>query len=358
MTGHATAQRPAGVGFLGAGPVTQAIHLPTLARLGDEFRVETVMDVDAGLAASVADRVGARSTTSMAELLDDDRVEVVVVCSPHVFHAEQVVAACRAGKRAILCEKPFAFDAQQASGIAAVSRQTGVPIVVGAMHTFDAGWLAGFEAWGDRTVTGIRSSIALPPNPRFEDFATELTGRPSGSPPAAAAADAIRGGVLGLAIHDLPLVRQLLPAGARPQVVDARVLQPGGYLIILEAAGVPVELHAVTSHNWRADWVLEAIAPDAVLRVDFTPSYVQAGSAIAQLITAEGARRFGPFEYSGYESEWRSLAGILRGTAAPPELQTLIDDLSFALQIADSAVERVTDARAMTAATDDRGGRR
>jgi Predicted dehydrogenases and related proteins len=344
--------RPAGVGFLGAGPVTQAIHLPTLARLADEFRVEWVMDVDADLAASVAVRAGARSTTSMDELLADERVEVVVVCSPHVFHAEQVVAACRAGKRAILCEKPFAFDAQQASDIAAVSDETGVPIVVGAMHTFDEGWLAGIEAWDGRAVTGIRSSIALPPNPRFEDFATDVVGRPAIPPAPGTAGDAIRGGVLGLAIHDLPLVRQLLPRDAEPRVLEARVLKPGGYLILLEAAGVPIELHAVTSRNWRPDWVLEATAEDAVLRVDFTPSYVQAGSASAELITEHGARRFGPFEQSGYESEWRAIAGILRG-ATPPLLQTLIDDLDFALQIADAAAERVTNPAASDAPNSD-----
>ena len=33
------------VGILGAGPVTQAIHLPTLARLSDDFEVRVVMDV-------------------------------------------------------------------------------------------------------------------------------------------------------------------------------------------------------------------------------------------------------------------------------------------------------------------------
>ena len=30
--------QPLGIGFLGAGPVTQAIHLPTLARIGDLSR--------------------------------------------------------------------------------------------------------------------------------------------------------------------------------------------------------------------------------------------------------------------------------------------------------------------------------
>ena len=48
-----------GVGIIGAGAVTQAIHLPTLARLPDQFRVVTVMDVDAGAAELVAARAGA-----------------------------------------------------------------------------------------------------------------------------------------------------------------------------------------------------------------------------------------------------------------------------------------------------------
>lgn len=335
---------PIGVGFLGAGPVTQAIHLPTIALLGDAFRVEIVMDVDAELAQSVAARVGARSTTSMTEVLADERVEVVAVCSPHAFHAEQVVAACRAGKRAILCEKPFAFDTRQAAEIARVSRETGVPIVVGAMHTFDRGWIAAAQAWGDRRPGGIRSSIALPPNSRYEDFASEITGRPTSSPLRDSAADAIRGGVLGLAIHDLPLIRHLLPAGAEPRLLDARVLTPGGYLILLEADGIPVELHSVTSDNWRPEWVLEATTADAVLHVDFTPSYVQAGSSVAEVVTEAEASRFGPFRPSGYESEWRAVADIVHGAAAPPALQTLIDDLDFALRIADAAAESVSTA--------------
>jgi myo-inositol 2-dehydrogenase / D-chiro-inositol 1-dehydrogenase len=59
---------PLGVGFVGAGPVTQAIHLPTLARLTELFTVTHVTDIAdeiaASVAARVAARVGARSSTS------------------------------------------------------------------------------------------------------------------------------------------------------------------------------------------------------------------------------------------------------------------------------------------------------
>jgi myo-inositol 2-dehydrogenase / D-chiro-inositol 1-dehydrogenase len=57
--------RPLGVGVIGSGPVTQAIHLPTLATLTDRLRVRHVMDVDAGVAEEVAARTGARASTTV-----------------------------------------------------------------------------------------------------------------------------------------------------------------------------------------------------------------------------------------------------------------------------------------------------
>ena len=103
-----------GVGILGAGPVTQAIHLPTLARMRGVLHTARIMDVDAAVAESVAGRVGAAWTTDITELLDDENVQIVVVCSPHQFHAAQVVAACRTGKQAVLREKPFAMTKAEA----------------------------------------------------------------------------------------------------------------------------------------------------------------------------------------------------------------------------------------------------
>src|SRR5207247_5670149 len=137
-----------GVGVIGAGPVTQAIHLPTLATLADRLRVVHVMDVDGAVAAAVAARTGARSTTDVQALLDDAAVDVVAVCSPHQFHAEQVEAATKAGKRGILCEKPLATTVEQAQRIADVSASSGVPVVVGAMHVHDPAFVAASRAWG------------------------------------------------------------------------------------------------------------------------------------------------------------------------------------------------------------------
>jgi predicted dehydrogenase len=340
----APADRPLGVGILGAGPVTQAIHLPALARLQDILEVRNIMDVDPAVASSVAARVGASASTSMEALLADPAVDVVAICSPHQFHAAQVIAACRAGKKAVLCEKPFAMNAEEAAGISAVSTETGVPIVVGAMHTFDPGWLAAEQNWGGlpEQVHTIRSSIVLPPNARFEDFATEIVTRPAAGQPdytdIEVIKNALRGGIMGLAIHDLPLVRRFTPDFAGIEVLQVFHVRPFGYAVSLRTPTRTIELRAVMNSTWKPEWTFEAIADDAALHIDFTPSYVQAGSAVATLSRRNGneTSTFGPYGHNGYEGEWRELAELARGTRRAPSAQTLIDDLTFALAIADA----------------------
>ena len=81
------------------------------------------------------------------------------------------------------------------------------------------------------SATHIRCSTVLPPNPRFEDFATEVTNRqppqaPSPSAPVDDRANRLRGGILGLAIHDLPLIRAFLTATDRIVVHAAHDLDP------------------------------------------------------------------------------------------------------------------------------------
>ncbi|HEX5727868.1 Gfo/Idh/MocA family oxidoreductase [Microbacterium sp.] len=345
---------PLGVGILGAGPVVQAIHLPTLARLSDRFTVRHIMDISPDVAASVSGRVGARWSTSLEELLADPDVDVVAICSPPQFHAAQVTAAMNAGK-AVLCEKPFATTPEEAAEIAATARATGVPVVVGAMHAFDPAWTAVREAWGDLPATAhtVRSTMILPFNDRYEDWSTEVLGRPGFPPPGPTTpeirAGMMSGGVLGLAIHDLPLIRTFLPAPEAFHVDSATVLKPFGYSIIGTADGGTIQLVGRLHAQWQPTWELEVFSDDVALHIDFTPSYVHAGSAVATLSYADGtSRRFGPYEHNGYEGEWLALYALIGGdTSAAPSGTALIDDLTFALRVAGNASNYVlTEARA------------
>ena len=59
---------------------------------------------------------------SYAELVEDPLLDVVYVATPHPFHYEHTMLALRAGVP-VLCEKPFALNARQASDMIRVAGQ-------------------------------------------------------------------------------------------------------------------------------------------------------------------------------------------------------------------------------------------
>lgn len=337
---------PLGVGIIGSGSVVQGIHLPTLARLSDILTVRHIMDVDLAAATAAGERVGARSSDTIEELLADDTVDIVAVCSPHRFHSEHVTAACRAGAAVVLCEKPFATTREEAAALAREAEDSGTRIVVGAMHTFDPGWQFARDHWGDLPANAsfVRSSIVLPFNDRFERWSTEVE-VPVGIPvrdtsTAEARAAQITARILGLGIHDIPLARTFLPDWSDLTVVGARLLEPLGYTVTIEAGERIAEFTGSFRDYGVPEWEFEAIGPDAALHLEFAPSYVQAGSATVT-IRRDGARvAFGPHHENGYEREWRHAAALVHDPHTPTAaLADLVDDLSFALEIADRAGE-------------------
>jgi predicted dehydrogenase len=332
-----------GVGFIGAGPVTQAIHMPVIASLGERLKVVHVMDVDRNVAEVVAARAGARASTNDESVLDDPDVDIVAVCSPHQFHTDQVLAAVAAGKRAVLCEKPLATTAEQAEKLSGLCQRSDVAVVVGAMHAYDPAYVAAQEhllsSYGPPTL--VRSLIYLPSNDEMTDLSTELVtasavpGPPDSGPDAERELSVLRGGVLGLAIHDLPLIRRLLPSF--DDVTVARSLKPWGYMVTLSSPTQVAQLIAVMPGHWGPSWTFGATGPGYELSVDFPPSYVLAGSATARFETDSGTRVWADQE-NGYQAEWRHLTDVALGLTEPRiSLQESLDDLLYALEIVDVA---------------------
>jgi UDP-N-acetylglucosamine 3-dehydrogenase len=58
------------------------------------------------------------------EIVKRKNIDVVSVCSPDYFHAEQSIACLEAGKH-VLCEKPMTLDLQEAAAIVEAARKSG-----------------------------------------------------------------------------------------------------------------------------------------------------------------------------------------------------------------------------------------
>lgn len=284
-----------GVGVLGAGPGVAALHVPTLARLDALFRVVHVADMGSGRARELARQSGARSSTGDTELLADSAVEVVAVCSPPSEHARQVLAAIHAGKRAIFCEKPLATTRTDAEEVIEACRKSGTVLLVGTNHLFDSAWgRAKHHLLAERRrVQSINVTVALPPNDRYHSVVAEggpflapNRPRPDLAVPAVAAA-VIRQLLIGLAVHDLPALRDLAPLFEG--IEYASPVPPIGYAVGYRASGIPVQLTAVM-HPDGADalWRISITTARDRIEVDFPPAFVHDGSASVRVRQSDG----------------------------------------------------------------------
>lgn len=328
-----------GVGLIGAGLVVQSIHVPVLETLSELFSIRSVWDVVPQRAAGTASRTGAAQAASLADLLADPAVDVVAICTPAHCHAEQALAAIKAGKRAVLVEKPLGTNLEEVTALHDTANAAGTLLMVGSMHLYDAAWRAAQQKMDDTDFMPdlVRSQIVLPPNGRFEQWATEPLAPPNPPMGAMTSDQLMRLCIMELAIHDLPLVRRLLPAGAMPEVRSARFLTPFGYGVTVEAGGVLLELFGLMHGQWQTDWTLEAIAADAQLHIDFTPSFVPAGSGTMQWTQDNVSTRHPPASTNGYAGEWRVMAAVLAGQAPKTNASEPFEDFRFAFSIAEQA---------------------
>jgi phthalate 4,5-cis-dihydrodiol dehydrogenase len=81
--------------------------------------------------------LGGVAYKTMEELCADDSVDVIYIASPHQFHCQHVELAAAAGKHCLL-EKPVAISLEEASRIVDAVESTGIKLVVGPCHSFDA----------------------------------------------------------------------------------------------------------------------------------------------------------------------------------------------------------------------------
>jgi predicted dehydrogenase len=63
-----------------------------------------------------------RAYSSLQELVQDDRIDVVHICTPNHLHFEQAGAVIKSGKH-VMCEKPLAMDTLQSAALIELGRE-------------------------------------------------------------------------------------------------------------------------------------------------------------------------------------------------------------------------------------------
>jgi predicted dehydrogenase len=152
-------KEPTRIGLVGVGAIAQLAHLPALAKMRG-VELVALCDNDQPKARALADRFGIPDAFSdIEDLLEVDRLDVVIVATPNHLHEPHVLSALRA-KKHVLCERPLALTARGVDRILAAAAKADRYVAVANNHRFrsDVQMLDGFLRGGELgTVRGIRT---------------------------------------------------------------------------------------------------------------------------------------------------------------------------------------------------------
>ena len=83
--------------------------------------------------------------TSVEAMASDPEIDAIYIASPNYAHCSQAIACMRHGKH-VLCEKPLASNAREASEMIACARENGVALMEAMISTLNPNFLAMREA--------------------------------------------------------------------------------------------------------------------------------------------------------------------------------------------------------------------
>lgn len=116
------------VGVVGTGFIGPA-HIEALRRLPN-VQVEALCEVTKELAKEKAEALGIPRHYTFEELMAQEDIQCVHICTPNFLHYEQSKAALLAGKH-VVCEKPLSKDLHEAKELVELAAKSGL---VNAVH--------------------------------------------------------------------------------------------------------------------------------------------------------------------------------------------------------------------------------
>jgi len=117
------------VGIIGCGAVTQRRHVPEyMANLNAE--IAGFSDFNKERANELCMKYGGKFYENINEMISDETINAISVCSPNATHAQISIASLKAGKH-VLCEKPMALTLDETRAMLAAEKESGKTLMLG-----------------------------------------------------------------------------------------------------------------------------------------------------------------------------------------------------------------------------------
>ncbi|MEC3947775.1 Gfo/Idh/MocA family protein [Sphingobium sp. HWE2-09] len=212
---------PLRIGVVGASNIAVRTII-TPAQKRDDVVVQAVAARDSARAAAYAEKHGiANVAASYAELFARDDIDLVYIGLPPVEHAKVSIAALQAGK-AVLCEKVFAMNADEAISMVGAATAAGRPLIEAMLQRF--------HPLVTRAIDLVQGGA----------LGTIQSARASGKAPIAKVEGGIGwspklggGALLELGCFPVHLLRSVL--ATEPQVINASAVEEEGVDVSVEA---------------------------------------------------------------------------------------------------------------------------
>ena len=148
------------VGIIGAGGFAINTHLPNIEKLKNKYSVCAVCNRTSSVSKNVAKQYNANYATSdYNDLLKDDNIDLIMICTRHENHGRLVLEALKAGKN-VFVEKPLCTDKLELEKIKSFFQKTKTPpfLTVGYNRRFSP------------IIEKIKDSIVDRSNPLFIQY--------------------------------------------------------------------------------------------------------------------------------------------------------------------------------------------
>ena len=188
--------------FVGFGKSATRYHLPYVLQRRDTFQVKTIFDITRHPDIEKEEAYqGIRFTSDLNDILLDDSITLVTLCTPPQTHFDYAKLCLEHGKNVIV-EKPFTRTLAEAQSLFALAAEKGLTVTPYQNRRFDSCFLAVEKV----ISSGVLGNI-VELESHFDYFRPDAPDAP---------ADYTHGAFYGLGVH---LVDQVVSLFGRPECV-------------------------------------------------------------------------------------------------------------------------------------------
>jgi predicted dehydrogenase len=121
------------VGIIGAGAIAQECHFPGYKK-DRRAKVIAFAEPTPERHEEIKQRFGKVTPyTNYKDMLKNEDLDIISICTPNIFHAQNAIAALNAGCH-VLCEKPIATTLKDADKMIATAKKTRKKLMIGFTH--------------------------------------------------------------------------------------------------------------------------------------------------------------------------------------------------------------------------------